>query len=147
MTELNPTKFVEKYKLIPKPMRFRLLEFVGQMPYTYDNEMIQEVFDDVFDILRWYENFCKVDNYTMLKGILEDDVYLGPCPVYSDVARSLLNCLTYSCFLPKNYLYTSIVKFRHANIMKQIKDEVAYRPGNPGYDRTRLHFESLVMLM
>ena len=145
MIEINPTKFVEKYKLIPKPMRFRLLEFVSQMPLIHDNELNQEVFDDMMDVLRWYENFCEVDNYTILRCVLEDDVYLGPIVVYADVAKSLLNCLKYSAIC-KHFLHDSIIKFRHANIMREIRDVVSYRPGNPGYENTKSHFESLIYI-
>jgi hypothetical protein len=42
MMDINPTEFVEKYKLVPKNYRLPLLEFFGQVPdvVTSHNEYI-----------------------------------------------------------------------------------------------------------
>lgn len=143
--EINPTQFVEKYKLIPKQLRFRFLDFVSQQFGLIYDDWNQEIFDDTMNVLRWYENTGE-ENYTLLRGILEDDVYVGHHMVYCDIAKRLLNCLNWSSFMAM-FMMEDVQIFRHKNIRKnmlrEIRDVVAYRPGNPGYEETKEHFESL----
>jgi len=139
--EINPSQFVEKYKLVPKQMRFRLLEFVSQQFGLIYDDWNQEIFDDAMDVLRWYEN-TEEENFTLLRGILADDVYAGPQVVYDDIAKRMLSCLNWSSSMA---MFSSEVvqKFRKNNMLREIRDVVAYRPGNVGYEMCKEHFESL----
>jgi hypothetical protein len=138
--EINPSQFVEKYKLVPKQMRFRLIEFVSQQFGLIYDDWNQEIFDDALDTLRWYEN-NEEENYPLLRTILEDDVYLGPTFIYDDIAKRLLDCLKWSSFMAM-FMNEDIQLFRHKNMLREIRDVVAYRPGNPGYEQAKEHFES-----
>jgi hypothetical protein len=101
----------------------------------------QEIFDDAMNVLRWYEN-TEEENYTLLRGILEDDVYLGHHMVYCDIAKRLLNCLNWSSFMAM-FMMEDVQIFRRKNMLREIRDVVAYRPGNPGYESVKEHFENL----
>lgn len=141
--EITPAQFVEKYKLVPKQMRFRLLEFVSQQFGLIYDDWNQEIFDDAMNVLRWYEN-TEEENYTLLRCILEDDVYLGPCFIYDDIIKRLLSCLNWSSSMAM-FMEEDVQRFRHKNMLREIRDVVAYRPGNPGYERSKEHFESLLV--
>ncbi len=139
-TEITPSKFVEKYKLIPKQLRGQFLEFLRQMPYLYDDEWNLDIFDDLMLILVWFDQDLDYNNYTLLRESLIDDVYAGECQVYHDIITCLLRYLKW-----KVPLITSrdVIEFQKRQVLKQIKSEVAYRPGNPGYEQTKIHYESL----
>lgn len=140
--EINPSQFVEKYKLVPKQMRFRLLEFVSQQFGLIYDDWNQEIFDDAMDVLRWYEN-TEEENYTLLRGILADDVYAGPQVVYDDIAKRMLSCLNWSSSMAM-FGTEHVQKFRKKNMLREIRDVVAYRPGNIGYEKSKEHFESCI---
>jgi hypothetical protein len=40
------------------------------------------------------------------------------------------------------FMNEDIQLFRHKNMLREIRDVVAYRPGNPGYEQAKEHFES-----
>lgn len=148
-SELNPSQFVEKYKLVPKQMRFRLLEFVSQQFGLIYDEWNQEIFDDAMGVLRWYES-TEEENFTLLRGILEDDVYVGPQVIYGDIAKRMLSCLKWSSFMAM-FMMEDVQIFRHKNMhknmLREIREVVAYRPGNIGYENTKEHFEKCCQLL
>ena len=141
ITQITPEEFVEKYKLIPKQLRVKFLEFLRQMPYIYDiDDWKLDVFDSLMLILVWHDKDLDYNNYTFLVESLKEDAYPEECQVYYDVISFLLRYLNW-----KVPLITSrdVYVFHKRQMLKQIKEEVAYRPGNPGYEKTKEHFESL----
>lgn len=146
LCQITPRQFVEKYKLIPKNLRQKLLSFVYQLPRNESsNELFYEDnYDDTFMYLHMYECLNKeVEDYQGLIHDLEDNVYLGKSKAYRDIANSLLNCLHW-----KNKLVTKedVYKFRKNLMLRDIKEIVAYRFGNAGYEMTRDHFYSICMV-
>jgi len=139
--EITPAQFVEKYKLIPKQLRFKLLESVSAQFFIVYDEWNQDIFDDTMNMLRWYEN-TNEENFTLLTSTLQDEVYLGETFVYLDIAKSLLNHLNWYSHMTF-FMKEDVQTFRHKNMLREIKDVVAYRPGNPGYEQAKEHFESL----
>jgi hypothetical protein len=143
LRNLYPREFVEKYKLIPKNLREKLLAFVYQIPRktTSTDEYYDDNYDNTFMYLRVYECWNKeVEDYEGLIQDLEDNVYLFNSEVYRDIANSLLNCMRWKS---KPITKDDVYKFRKNLILRDIKERVAYRPGNVGYERTRDHFYSL----
>lgn len=138
--EITPAQFVEKYKLIPKQLRFKLLESVSAQFFIVYDEWNQDIFDDAMDMLRWYENM-EEENFTLLRSTLEDEVYLGDTVVYWDIAKTLLSRLNWYSHMWM-FMSEDVQRFRHKNMLREIRDVVAYRPGNPGYEQTKAHFES-----
>ena len=143
LRNLYPREFVEKYKLIPKNLREKLLAFVYQIPRktTSTDEYYDDNYDNTFMYLRVYECWNKeVEDYEGLIQDLEDNVYLFNSEVYRDIANSLLNCMRWKS---KPITKDDVYKFRKNLILRDIKERVAYRLGNVGYERTRDHFYSL----
>lgn len=143
LRNLYPREFVEKYKLIPKSLREKLLAFVYQMPRktTSTNEYYDDNYDDTFMYLRAYECWNKdSEDYEGLIQDLEENVYLFDSEVYRDIANSLLNCMRWKS---KPITKEDVYKFRKNLMLRDIKERVAYRFGNVGYERTRDHFYSL----
>jgi hypothetical protein len=141
IAQITPEEFVEKYKLIPKQLRIKFLEFLRQMPYIYDiDDWKLDVFDSLMLMLVWYDEDLDYNNYTFLVESLKEDVYHEECQVYYDVIGCLLRYLKW-----KVPLITSrdVYAFHKLQMLKQIKEEVAYRPrpGNPGYESVKASFE------
>jgi hypothetical protein len=141
--KISPRRFVEKYKLVPKMLREKLLAFVYQMPRKTSSLDINydDVFDDAFMYLRVYECWNKEEeHYDELVTDLEDNVCFRKSEVYYDIAKSLMNCMNW---MKKNVTTEDVYKFRKNLILRDIKEVVAYRFGNVGYERARDHFYSL----
>lgn len=139
-TKIYPRDFIEKYKLVPKPLRLQYLEFLRQMPYMYDEGDLElDIFDDLMLFLFTYEK--QVDeNYDELLNILVDHVFYDKTIVYYDVAGCLIRYLEWKVPV---ITYREVMEYRKKQICRQIKEDVAYRPGNIGYEMTKEHFESL----
>lgn len=137
-TTIFPAVFVEKYKLIPKQLRLQFLGHLRQMPYLYDEELELDIFDDLMMILFFYET-VEEENYTYLRETLKDDVYLGDHRVYHDVISCLLRYLEWRVPL---ITYSDVMRFRKQAVLRQIENEVAFRPGNAGYEVYKEHFEA-----
>jgi hypothetical protein len=140
VSAISPVQFVEKYKLIPKQLRLKYLEFLRQMPYLYDNDDKLDIFDDLMLILVWYDHEEASDNYILLSDTRRDDVYAGSCDVYHDVIGCLLRYLQWKVPL---ITQRDVIEFNKKMVLRQIRDEVAYRPGNCGYERALENFMSL----
>ncbi len=143
LCQLTPRQFVEKYKLVPKMLREKMLAFVYQLPTTTSStEMFyDDTFDDAFMYLRAYECWNKEEeNYEELITDLEDNVYLGPSDAYRDIANKLMTCMRWK---KKIVTADDVYIFRKNLMLRDIKDIVAYRFGNVGYERVRDHFYSI----
>jgi hypothetical protein len=142
--EITPAEFVEKYKLIPQQLRHLFLQFLVQIPDLYDDDWNMDIFSDIVTMLVWFDKDIVEENYTVLTQVLVDEVYAGPCNVYYDVISCFLRYLNW-----KVPIITSrdVVEFHKRQVLKQIKSQVAYRPGNPGYEETKAHFESMLYMM
>lgn len=139
--DINPREFVEKYKLIPKNHRLPLLDFFRQVPDAVTSHNEYEIFEDATAILTIYEkNHPDTENYTELIVMLQDEAYLGSHMVYTDLANTFLTQLMLFKF---SIGLEQIVSFRHKLVMRDILERVAYRPGNPGYEKAMQHFYSL----
>jgi hypothetical protein len=138
--EISPAEFVEKYKLIPQQLRHQFLQFLVQMPDLYDDDWNMDIFSDIITVLSWFDKDTVAENYTVLTQVLVDDVYAGSCNVYHDVISCFLRYLNW-----KVPMITSrdVMEFHKRQVLKQIRNQVAYRPDNPGYEETKAHFESL----
>ena len=140
MIQINPIQFVEKYKLIPKQLRFQFLEFLKQMPYMkYSDDLDIAIFEDLINMLVFHDESADCDNYTYLTQIL-CDVYSGPCEVYHDVISCLLRYLQWKIPMITE---RDVIEFNKKSLLRQIREVVAYRPGNHGYELCKAHFESL----
>jgi hypothetical protein len=140
-SQISYVDFVEKYKLIPKQLRIKYLEFLRQMPYLYDEDSKNlDIFDDMMLILFWYDNDSACDNYLLLSDTLRDDVYAGPCQVYHDVIECLLR---YHKWKVPMITQRDVIEFHKRQVLFQIKNDVAFRPGNIGYEKVKEHYESL----
>jgi hypothetical protein len=139
-TEIYPRDFIEKYKLVPKPLRFQYLEFLRQMPYIYDEGDLElDIFDDLMLFLFTYETQGE-ENYDDLLNTLQEHVFSEKTVVYNDVAECLVRYLQWKVPV---ITYREVMEYRKKQICRQIKEDVAYRPGNVGYEITKEHFESL----
>jgi hypothetical protein len=138
--EITPAEFVEKYKLIPQKLRHPFLQFLVQMPDLYDDKWDLDIFQDIVTMLAWFDKDEEEESYTVLTQVLVDEVYAGPCNVYYDVISCFLRYLNW-----KVPVITSrdVIEFHKRQVLKQIKSQVSYRPGNPGYEETKAHFESM----
>jgi hypothetical protein len=138
--EISHAQFVEKYKLIPKQLRLKYLEFLRQMPYLYDDDDKLDIFDDLMLILFWYDHEDACNNYQLLSNTLRDDVYAGHCQVYYDVIGCLLRYLQWQVPM---ITQKDVLEFRKKMVVRQIREEVAYRPGKCGYEKAFEHFMTL----
>jgi secreted Zn-dependent insulinase-like peptidase len=141
--KISPYQFVEKYKLVPKMLREKLLAFVYQLPRKTSSEDINydDIFDDTFMYLRVYECWNKEeDHYDELVTDLENNVCFRKSKVYYDISKSLMDCMT---FMKKKVTKEDLYKFRKNLLLRDIKEIVAYRFGNVGYERARDHFYSI----
>jgi hypothetical protein len=139
---ISPVQFVEKYKLIPKQLRLKYMEFLRQMPYLYDDDDKLDIFDDLMLILFWYEKEDSYDNYSLLSDTLRDDVYAGSSQVYHDVIGCLLRYLQWQVPI---ITQKDVLQFQKKMVLKQIREEVAYRPGNCGYEKALESFMSRLL--
>ena len=141
MMDINPREFVEKYKLVPKNHRLPLLDFFRQVPDVVTSHNEYEIFEYAMANLTIYEkNHPDTENYTELINVLEDEVYLGSHMVYTDIANTFLTQLA---LFKVSIGLEQIVSFRRKLVMRDILERVAYRPGNPGYEKAMQHFHSL----
>lgn len=139
-TKIYPIDFIEKYKLVPKPLRLQYLEFLRQMPYMYDEgDLEMDIFDDLMLFLFTYETHGE-ENYDDLLNTLLEHVFSEKTVVYNDVAECLVRYLQWKVPV---ITYREVIEYRKKQICRQIKEDVAYRPGNVGYEITKEHFESL----
>lgn len=142
-SKLPALPFVKKYQLVPRPLRREFLDQIRNTPPVYNNDgNDDDVFDNLILTLIGYEashDDHEVD-YDDLELMLEEYVYAGACVVYYDVATKLLSFLKDRTPM---ITFTDIIKFNKKKVLQQIKDDVAYRPGNVGYEQTKEHFESL----
>lgn len=140
---LSSSDFVEKYKLIPKNLRSKFLDFLSNFRETIVENDEYDILDDLICILMLYERiYHDIDNYLELSWMLHDNV----CPdhlIFRGVVDSLLRQLRW--FL-KPVRMEDVTRFRYRQVMKDIQERVAYRPGNPGYERAKENFESMVEL-
>jgi hypothetical protein len=80
------------------------------------------------------------EDYDELHYTLVIDVYPEKTKVYYDVAVCMLNYLQWKVPV---ITYREVIEYRKKQIFRQIKEEVAYRPGNAGYEIVKEHYESL----
>ena len=140
---IDSTQFVEKYKLIPIQLRSTFLTFLREMPYLYDiDDELLDKFDDLMLVLVSYNHDNDID-YEELDNNIKDVVSFGKCQVYNDVIGCLLRYLEWK--IPV-ITQRDVIEFRKKQIFRQIIEEVAYRPGNIGYELTKQHYEYLCSL-
>lgn len=140
---LSPSGFVEKYKLIPKNLRFKFLDFLSHFRETIENDEY-DILDDLICVLMLYERtYHDMENYLELTWSLYDNVCDMDHLVFRDVANSLIRQLRW--FL-KPVRVEDVTRFRHRQVMKDIEERVSYRPGNLGYERAKENFDSLKYL-
>lgn len=133
-----PHDFVEKYKLIPKKLRIKFLDFLSQISDTITTYDELDILSETIFYIRLYENeYTDTDNYLVLTWSLIDEVYAGPHEVYADFVYALLRCLKY---FQGPLTKEDVISFRRKLVMRDILEKVAYRPGNPGYERAMNHF-------
>jgi len=138
---ITPSQFVEKYKLVPKNFRVRFLEFFSLVPNMVTQHDELQIFDHVTAILYIYEkNHPDMENYPELINVLEEEAYLGDHMVYTDIANTFLEQIR---LFKMSFGIEQIVSFRRKLVMRDILERVAYRPGNPGYEKSMEHFYSL----
>ena len=148
---LTAFEFVEKYKLIPRQLRLKILydfeENMGLIERSpesqhdnFDGFFYYEVLDDLFDLLYRYDDFGDTyEDENWLWLTLYIDYICDAHYAFNDLINSMLKCL-------KHYIlvnFTDVVSFRKKSVFRQIKEEVAYRPGNPGFENSRDHFYAL----
>ena len=134
-------QFIEKYQLVPKNLRVKFLDFLSHFSYTIITDDEYGVADDLITVLYLYERtYHDVENYLELGWALHDKVCGWDSSVYAQVIESLLRQLKW---YQKPITIEDVAKFRHKMVMKDILERVAYRPGNPGYERTMAHYISL----
>jgi len=149
---LTAFEFVEKYKLIPRQLRFKILcdfeenlDLIERSPefhqeYDIDSLFYDDVLDDLFDLLYRYDDFGETyedENWWWLT--MNVDYICDTHYAFNDMINAMLKCL-------KHYIlvnFTDVVSFRKKSVFRQIKEEVAYRPGNPGFENSRDHFYAL----
>lgn len=140
---IDSTQFIEKYKLIPIQLRSKFLGFLREMPYLYDiDDELLDKFDDLMLVLVSYNHDNNID-YEELDNNIKEVVSSGKCKVYNDVIECLLRYLEWK--IPV-ITQRDVIEFRKKQIFRQIREEVAYRPGNVGYEITKQHYESLCSL-
>lgn len=110
------------------------------MPYMYDEgDLEMDIFDDLMLFLFTYETHGE-ENYDDLLNTLLEHVFSEKTVVYNDVAECLVRYLQWKVPV---ITYREVIEYRKKQICRQIKEDVAYRPGNVGYEITKEHFESL----
>lgn len=142
-SKLSALQFLKKYQLIPRMLRCQFLDMLRKSFSFYEmDDNNNDIFDNLILTLIGYElshEDHEVD-YDDLELMLEEYVYAGACIVYYDVATKLLSYIQYR----KPILtFTDIIKFNKKRVLQQIKEDVAYRPGNVGYEKTKEHFENI----
>jgi hypothetical protein len=147
---LTSLEFVEKYKLIPRQLRLKILcnfeenmDLIERSPDSqHDNFDLfyYEVLDDLFDLLYRYDDFGDTyedENWLWLS--LYVDYICDEHYAFNDLINAMLKCLE----LVKPVTLIDVVSFRKKLVFRQIKEEVAYRPGNAGFENARDHFYML----
>lgn len=143
---MKPSEFIEKYKLIPKNLRLyfiKFFQFIQHTQETYTSQDHFEIIKDCFNTLEIYENLHKQDNFTFLKNMLVDEVYAGNNVCYENISKRLLYCL----YLERKYMdfengfYEFIRKNSYKKVLNEIKDLIAYLPGNIGYEEAMERFQ------
>jgi len=156
MTPLCAFQFAEKYKLIPKQLRSTFLTLLEDdntdiiiektIDCYHDDEKLEDCFnlfyedvlDDILDVLYTYEDYGHMyEDENWLYLIIELDNICDCHYAFNDVIIALLKYLQ---SLQKPITLSDVVKFRNKAVLKQIKQEVAYRPGNIGYEYVRDRF-------
>ena len=141
---LSSSEFLEKYKLIPKNLRFKFLDFLSHFRQTIEENDEYDILDDLICVLMLYERtYHDMENYLELSWALHDNVFPMQHLVFRDVANALMRQLRW--FL-KPVRVEDVTRFRYRQVMKDIEDRVSYRPGNPGYERAKENFDSLKYL-
>ncbi len=138
MQYLSTSQFIDKYKLIPKNLRKNFLD------YTYSIIKKGNIIDElsihfILDILYLYEKDNEYsDNNTELNFLLLETIESDGSYFYSYLTDTL------KYYMNKNKIVTEhdIFSFRKKVMLKSIKEEVAYRPGNIGYEILKEHFYS-----
>lgn len=130
--KISAQELVEKYKIIPKPLRKLILktcqdyEHYGDMYDLYWLDMVY----NTYDTLLLYEAINDED-YDYLIQLL-NNIYAGKCGVYYEVISDLLIKFKE---ISINITQDTIFKFKFNNVIKMIDYEVAYRPGKYGYEK------------
>lgn len=138
---MSTSEFVDKYKLIPKNLRKNFLD------YMYDiikkTNIVDELYvNDILDTLNIYEeDNKKSDNYTELNWLLLETIENDNSYIYSDLSKSLKDYMSTKSIINRE----DIFRFRKKVMLKSIREEVSYRPGNVGYENTRDHFYLISM--
>ena len=132
--------FVEKYKLVPKNLRFKFLDFLSHFRHSVSQNDEYGLVDDLITALMSYERtYHDCENYLELSWAIYDEVFPGSHMVYSDVAESIMRQMRWYV---KPIRVEDVVRFRHKIVMRDIEERVAYRPGNPGYESAMASFMS-----
>lgn len=148
---LTANEFVEKYKLIPKQIRIKILckfsknsSLIECSPeYKEDNVnglFYEDILEDLFDLLYRYDDFGETyedENWWWLT--LYVDYICDSHYAFNDMINTMLKYFK----LEKKVTLTDVVSFRKKSVLRQIKEEVAFRPGNPGFENSRDHFYAL----
>lgn len=137
--EISPEDFIHKYKLIPKPSRKFLLNTCQD--YDHYEKMYGlfwlDIVYDIYDSLLLYEAINDED-YDYLKDLLLS-IYPIKSGVYNEIMHDLMDAFReMSVDINKD----TIFKFNFNNVIKTINNEVAYRPGNYGYEKVFESFKS-----
>lgn len=150
---LTAFEFVEKYKLIPLQLRFKFLcDFEGNLdliersPESQQEDNVnglfyEDILDDLFDLLYRYDDFGETyedENWWWLT--LHVDYICDAHYAFNDMINAMLKCMQVR---EKPVSLTDVVSFRKKSVLRQIKEEVAFRPGNPGFENSRDHFYAL----
>lgn len=149
---LTSSEFVEKYKLIPRQLRLKILcdfeENLDLIEQTSEDEQedktgnifYDDILDDLFELLYRYDDFGETyedENWLWLN--LYVDYICDAHYVFNDLINAMLKSLK-----NKNIVTLSdVVTFKKRSVLRQIKEEVAYRPGNSGFEKARDHFNML----
>jgi hypothetical protein len=152
---IDAYQFVSKYQLISKQLRFKIIadleERLDQIEklgvneeYDYIDFFYQDILEDIYDLLYKYEDFGETyedENWLYLN--------LELCNIYDEehfAFTDLLNCIFRNAdVINFSMTQADYYKFCHKKVLRQITDEVAYRPGNIGFENTRDHFYALCM--
>jgi len=149
---IDAYEFVSKYQLISKQLRFKIIadleerldqiekiEDLDEIDYFYD-----DILEDIYDLLYRYEDFGETyedENWLYLN--------LELCYIWDEkhfAFTDLLNCIFRSAeILSFQFSQADYYKFCHKKVLRQITEEVAYRPGNIGFENTRDHFYAMCM--
>jgi hypothetical protein len=133
---MSTSEFIDKYKLIPKNLRIKFIDYMYTIIKKFN---IIDKLDMTFilDTICMYEkDNINYDNYSELGWLLLETIENDNSYSYKYIA----NCLRY--YISKNKIINQkdIFSFRKKMILKSIREEVAYRPGNVGYEKARDNF-------